>query len=610
MAAPKGAKTEAGRKKLAKRVVMELRAGIRQYAVRQPRHDRLKALHGNDPPDPETKAFPDASKASYPIMQVKIDALGTFVMNVMTAQEPYCVSQTYKKDDTNLFQERVVGFFLVKDGLKLKLSAISPDMGLYNVGVLKTDWKTDGTDLDTTPSVEVTPIEVHDFVPYPAIYAELAKCKTVGDRFWLRRSQIKQAQRENKFFEVELPTQGGKSNKRAESQTETAGHVPDDNAGQNANDQIELFDVTFKADDDGGKEQWFRGTVAFNEEVFLTLDRHELDRPGYHRFSYKNDYTEFWSKQSVGNDLQGVQNNAIELFRNLIDGIKMNIYGAIFTQSAFMAEEYKTFGPGDIVSMPTVGDIVPYNPKADLNFIPQTLQQMSDLADTIARIRQISTAGAPDKGVTATAESISNQGQQAGLDDYIATASFGGLVSLFDYAHELIALHIDEWMPVFAEFLNLQEGDEERIAMPALWRPNTSSVGATPGAQIQLLQTLTERSQLPGSSIDPYDLDTRLVSLVARMGFTDSTGLQLPQQVEEVVSTVARRAGIDPQLIMDALEQAQETQELIQDGETVERKEDSIETIRVGMGLPEEKPCPACSEKTDGGASGGNGKAA
>ena len=591
---PKRAKGKDGLTLLANQIRQEIDSGERQRKTRLKKFDRLLQFYLDQPPDPTNEAFPGASRAHKNIIQVKVDALGTNVARTLTSQEPYCVASVVdasaiveEGDELQVNLEKMVGFFVKKGRLRDFLSAVSVEAGLYNTGVIKTKWSTVGSKIDPTPGPVFKMVEAHNLSVFPATVYDIWDAKTVADRYWLRRAQVTEAQRKGVFAKTKaLSEVSEEGSARAENQPSVLGHIFGDSAGSEENDRMELWDVTFRDFDEAGDEVWWNGILAKKDGVWLRLDKLRYSRPEYHVFRYKSMVGEFWSKSSVANDLQGEQISAMNLQRSLEDGIQFNIYGAVFTTSSGLGEQYSKYGPGDIIEGEFGSEFNILNPKADLGYIPTAIDGALGYADQIARISAPGTGG-ESTADTATEATIIRAGQQAGVDDYLGTFSIG-LVSLWEMVHEYLDIHKGEWYSKLGVFLGVTEQDVKALTAPTMWEPNTSSVGSTPGNQLQVVQMLNEALQM-GYPLSKTELTKKMLWIASRLGLSGADKL-FAGTPEAILDELSKATGIDPTLLAKAVETAQQQQQVIQEGQT--RAEDATigNDLLAGMGVTGEQP--------------------
>lgn len=576
---------------LAKDLSMQIRSGESEgRQVRKDRFDRVYQQYLQEGPVPVEKDFDGASESTLNIMQVKIDALGTNVMRTMTTQEPYCVAQTFNTDGANSIIEKVVQFFAVKAGVEDRLSSVSPDAGLFNVGIIHNEW-TDGDWQDPTPGERLSAIEVQDFFIYPpSIADEPMKAWSMGHRVWVSKSDLELMKARGEIADIPSHT-GDPGSVREENFPNVSGHIHHETAGSKDNDLAELWWVYYRDRKNKRDRNWYRALVSEKDDKILYSQKLTKKLPCYHVFRYKNTKGEFWSKSSVGNDLQGVQLDASSLVRKWLDGIDWNVQGVGFAQSSGSGEQFIEVKPGALTEGEWQEAPNYQFPKADLSHIPVALGWFVDYADQIARISQSGTGGKEGGETTATQAAIMRAGQQAGVDDYIQTAG-KGLVSLYASIHEDLVENMGSWYPVFGDFLQVSEEETAALRMKTQWRLNTKSIGTTPGAQLQVVQMLSEKQaigmQSGGSSIDPYMLDTLTLQLAVRLGLPGAEKMQLPKDPQQMIVLLAQTMGIDPELLMEGVQQAQQATQAIQEAEKNVAKQKQIETVATGLGVPVE----------------------
>ena len=574
-------------KALGVKVADYVKAGVRQREEnRKERFDRLKSLYLHDAPVPETMAFKGASVAHLNVMQVKIDALGTNVMRTITSRSPYFVAQTYKNKQQNIVIEKVVQEFLDRAFLPDQLAAISPDAGLFNTGVLYVKWCPYGNDFDPIPGIEIVPLETHDHFCYPAGVAdEPWKAKAVGHRIWVRKSLVEARKRSGEYADGKTESPSDPQEERQRAEPSVTGFITHDSAGSNDNDLQPLWYVCFKHTV-GNEEKWYWGLLSEVDAEFLQLKPYAETRPPYHVVRYKPTKGEYWSLSSVGNDLQGIQLEINNLLREWLDGIKWNSYGVMVGSSFGRAEEHTKFAPGDFLNVDAESNTQYFNPSAKLDYVPGAIELLLGYADQVVRISQESSGG-ESPGTTATQAAIRQAGMKQGVDDYISTAG-KGCVSLVEHVHELVVNHMEEWWPVLAEYMGLSEEDAQTLELPTRWALNTNSIGSTPGNQVQVLQMILEASGAnPQMGLDMRGLGYQILVQAERMGVSGATELQLPETPEQMIGVLAQVMGIDPMILQDAIQQAQQAQQMAMEGEKNERRKKIGEAVASGMGVPE-----------------------
>lgn len=590
--APASAQTMEGLRLLGVRVADEVIAGRQAVeSVKSELYDRLKSLVTHDAPKPEKPPFKGASSAHLNVMQVKGDALATNVLGTMFAKKPYCVAMAgWDKDRfrRNLVAERVVQFFVDKGMATFAVQESSQDAFLYNVGPVFTEFVPTGDGFDPTPTVKYRSIEAFDhFVYPPSVVSRLWEdpVKSCGHRIWKRRSSCDALKKKGVYADIPVSSDLPEGVRQAAEQSVTK-HIPHDSAGQKANDLLPLWYVCFKDVDSSGDEVWWWGLISEHDKQFLQLRRHKEPRPPYHVLRYKPNKGEYWSKCTVGNDLQGVQIEINNLLRMWLDGTKWNIYGTSVGQSFGRSDQMLQMEPGGVTLLDNPKDAQYWNPGAELAYIPEALQFLLAYADQIVRISQEFTGGESESS-TATQAAIRQAGMRAGVDDYIATASLS-IVSLYEYTHLLAVSNVEAWWDELSVFLGLTDEDRALLEEPVMWQPHTAGIGATPGTQVQILQMVMESLLTLKAPIDVRLLAEQILVQAERMGLAGSQEMMLPEGPEDSLRELSQILGIEPLILEDAVKQAAMVQQAAMEGQKNDERAKIGEAVASGMGVPPE----------------------
>ena len=151
----------------------------------------------------EDKAFPEESDAHLNVMQLKIDALSTQVINNIAQNKPYCHAVTSQGSEVSSLLEKIVQGEVEKARYDMVLRKIGPSVGWANTGIISDEWASE-VGLEMRPGVKLTAIDPSDFVVYPAVVSEIVEAKVVGSRFHRRRKEIEELIEKGVYIDVDF----------------------------------------------------------------------------------------------------------------------------------------------------------------------------------------------------------------------------------------------------------------------------------------------------------------------------------------------------------------------------------------------------------------------
>lgn len=554
---PKGYETPAKRKEKAQDMASRIYAGEQDRKKRSPRWDACKSFYYNEPSKRGDLPYEGAANEHVNVTQVAVDALSTHVVGTITSQSPYCQA-TFPTTDQELLKrinklQEAVWFMMERADIENALHSVAQPAGWSNCAHIKVSWDGDRPKFDVHEPDEC------------GVYPSNVKVLGDGMLYWTsfsRRKEEIERLRKSPDETIKYLSEG------SVSPTDPAGdkdmsypsgrdEIP--TTTSNTDDApVKLYRVCFKDDD---QKTWW-GTISAKDSVFLKFDEVPEDylECDLFKFAFKNETgTGYYSKGSVVNDLQTGQLTANELMNLLLDGIRMNSYGVMVSESYPGASTEDTYGPGDWLQRPGMSTAKMFNPQAQLNYVPETMWSVIGYQDKVARISSMGSGGQLKSGATATEAGGLLAGQQAGVNEYIKVfgRALKGDKGLFAYVQKLMYVHWEDWIEKLGPFLGLDDNDYEVFALPIDWKLSASTPSATPASQIQAVQSIVPlAAQMPGLGLDQYKIGAALVRNLQKMGVFEAGEFQLPEDPTALLQQLSIKTGIPPQLLLRAVENA------------------------------------------------------
>lgn len=538
-------------------IVKEIDAAL---AARSKRHPRW--IQNRDMTYGETQnapAYEGAYTGNFNLIPQKVDALGASVVDVITSVKPFCVAKCYDDSSKEGKLERVLQFFVDLSGFKHALKSVSKPAAWANMGWVKVIW------LEKENRFDFRVIEPDMTLVYPAHVERLEDAKLFGDLRYMRKSQVEQLISEGYYKKAKLIPVDPEEELKGESIR------PLTTTAQSEGDrEVCIFDG-YRYD---GK--WKKITAV--RETGDILKEDEIQNPHKNGFCYGEAYYKpraakdgYYPATSVVQDAAQLQIDINSTVANLIDGTKMNVFGAFFTKGGQAAAKMVSkIEPGGIYEMDT-DSMVPYQPKADLDYLLPLVEALLRQGDSVFRISQMAT-GVQVAGVdTATEAGGLLQGQQRSIDEYIENFSTC-VKGCYKYMTYILDLTWDMWFPIYGKALKLKPEDRDMFQGHHTWEVNVASSGATPSAQLNLLTMLMNLSADPATGINKYEVASKVVEAAERMGVTNAQGLQTSRDPMELVLELsaaleAQGTPIDPEILLKKLaEGVFEQQSSVQSG--------------------------------------------
>lgn len=525
-------------------IANEIRAGLDGRSKRTARWKQNRDMVYGETQN--TEAYEGAYTGNFNLVPQKIDALGASVVDVICSVKPYCVARCYSDSRPEDKIEKVVQFFADLSHLKTALKGSAKPAAWANMAWIKIIWLEDELKFDFRA------LEPDQTVVYPAHVERLEDAKLFGDRQYMRRSMIEAEMSSGRYKKVDLtPSDVESSGQNVKAEEVRSAAV------SSADEEIEVWQI-YRTED--GKS-WKKMTVTAQGHILKSDDVGDIRRDGHCYaelfFKPRSSKDGYYGASSVVGDLSQLQIDINSTFANLIDGTRMNTFGAFFsTGGQGTARQVGNVVPGGIYEIET-DSLQPFNPNADLKYLPGLIEMLLGHADAVARI-SAAAAGTQAVGVdTATEAAMMGAGQQQSIDEYIE--NFGtGVRAAFKYMQSVLVKTVERWFPLYGEKLGFDEEDKKAFSELTTWEINVSSSGATPQAQMQMLMMLNNLSADPATGFDKYEIAKRVAETAERMGVTNAQGLQQSRDPVELIEKLAESfalAGtpIAPEMLLQAV---------------------------------------------------------
>lgn len=536
MPLPPNLRDRAKRDKFTEWVCGLVQSGLDEVSGLKQRWDAVEGFYRGDPPNWSCRYWKGAQLRHFPLIKPKVDALGANVIGTMTSQRPYVLGSLRGSSKRLEDLENQIQFFFNIGELDRVLSEVSPIAGCTNMAIVRASFETTSQGYHSLKpqrggmaygpvafaGVEYEVIHPADFVVLGNSAYGLARALGAGNRFYRSLKEIQQLQQLGRYIECDLHSGDDPSDNEAGRSWPNSRLQPKVEQ-RNEDNKVELFEIYVRCDlgadqerGVGGKfkpkkpynEKWWCLTVAFQQRKLLKIKELQVSRPPYAIFRYQPpEYGSIYSSGSVGNDLQGLQMQKIDV-RNLLNyGSQYNMFLPIFTDGAIPKDKVE-LQPGFMYGAP--GKVS--SPSSTFNpaWLLQELEWIERDADAITRIPQNATGQRATKDgqpITATESSIMGKAQEVGINQYIGQLG-QGVVELAEITAELLYLNYDVWSQVYGpkmapevqmmlEQLGISLAAEDSqvfvdnpadFLLPVQWQLHGSSYESTPGVQLQKLQ--------------------------------------------------------------------------------------------------------------------------
>lgn len=557
--------------------------GLDARSVRDDRYDQCEELYFSRPPARPYEAYDGAADAHLPIVQPKLDALGSLAVGTITSADPICRAAPYGKarnpDMLKLLErkEEIVWSFLKDAHLVARLEQIGPISGYTNAAHLFLDW-------NGIKGFKLDPKRPKEVVVWPASNIDCPQdARSVWRKAWMMKWQVEEKQeKEGWLSDGVLVATGNPSiddtNRMSVISQEQRGKLNTSNASYNISNQrvphnatnqddqfVQIYQGTFMAPGKDGKQSLFWGVMDYVAKTILYVEplseKHGYDRHGAFKFAFKEETGfGYWSRSSVADNLQEIQLYANELLSLAIDGLRFSIFGTVFASSYSGTSADTRTSPGQIVLGMVVEPQGTMLPRPDLNWLLPILQWLAQWADIVSHVTTEASGGQAKSHTTAASVDARQAGLAASVSSYIGC--FGSAIpDMFSYAEQLLVGHFEEAMltPCGA-MLGLTEDDKEALLLPCCWKLVASSPQWTPASQAQIVQQMLGpiKQMLPGAMVDDYNVANTMFSQLSRTSGVDTSGFQTPRTVEALIPNLAQMIGVDPSVVAQAIEVLQQ----------------------------------------------------
>lgn len=496
---------------------------------RSQRWARLRSYYLNASTD-VANDFEGANDNHYNHIQPKVDALNSYIQEVITQEKPYCEAKAFGSPDSAEVIERSVQSILDASGFDTMLGQALQRAALYNLGVLylgvsdaeRTTLEDGSVELHKPYRAKVRALEPEDFVCYPVNSQGFDDAMLVGHYIHLTREEIKEQYPNAKEID-KLP----------DSSDEIAGFedIPEygkpviHRAVKSSHQKVRLFWGFYKE-----KKNWVHCIIEPTTGEKIHTEKWPLNLLPYATFRYKWPSTKdgIYGCESPANDLQGNQIILSRLANQLLDAIDAASHGMTFTDAYLASNKSAEYGFGEVVSIPGASMLQTALPHTDINAILAAMQLFETNSDGIIRISQIG-QGQSDSAVdTASEVHLLAASQRAGMNAFLLTVSVG-LTEVYAFYAQRFAIDIDDWGNDYAELIGIDDFSEYgALVKPVLWAPRVRSAGTTTEAAFAAIQQVYAIAQNPLSGINQYELTKIALQTLEKMSGVSLEDLQTP----------------------------------------------------------------------------------
>lgn len=538
-------------------------ASIEQQGALPERWEQLEKDYSNQPSGGGVELIPGQPPRCLNITQPRVDQLVGAVCGPLTAQDPYFHAKGYNRDESDVkVNEATVHFLLREAGYERQLriatrvTCMAEPAAFHFQLCLDTGVESrQVTDSAIEPRFnKVFPrllvIHPKHQVFYPAAVGALDRAVVCGRCLWKTREEIRTLIESGEYLDYEIAPLG------ENPQSDEAGRrqewsLTNETIGITNPDHflIRCYELIFKKKLKGDPApRYYRAILAFRQKLLLRIERYEYSRPWLFEHFLHEEYEAYYRANPVTQNLQQIQQAYNDLMNLMIDGSAMCAFPAGFTQNRMLQELFVKYEVGTIYIVDGDPKVEWIKPQFDPTEIPPFLQELKDMADAAIRMSQAGMGSQFKSGMTATEASGILQGQQAGLDEYRANASFSG-VQLCEFIRELAYIHFGDLVHTYGDDFPCQ--DREQLARPLMWEASGKSSENLPQTVINKLQVMMTFFQPflenPALMQSPYFDMAEVVKV-----FIDS--LNLPVPTDKILR--------DPQVAAQMLQMQQQQQQM------------------------------------------------
>ncbi len=591
----KGAESREKRDDIALRVCDMIEASRNAIEPLTDRWKRNQSFYNNVPDyhymqDQGTELPPDAPDHHMPLVQPIVDTLVESVVQPIIAMRPYCFA-SYIEGGRAENVENDVSFLMERGDFELAMWDASVLTGITGLGhfyipfevktqkMLSVGKELPGTAIDvqiplnaTVPledgrEVELSDISfagpvfytVHpeDMSVYPISVKVPDRMNWIGHGIDMRLQEVRERQTAGIWFADEpvVPSNQEDESAGRDSQQDLTSkfnvtEVKDETA------RVYCGEVRLDLDEDGIEEKYYVA-VASDQKILLDIVPLTRKKSKYVQMRMSIEHNTYYPQGSVANSLQGNQ-----LFYNEMHNILLDSARHLSGPFTIMKGE-----------PPDGQTVTKYNPWQIL-WVPddiqkETIEPKIDLSAASAAIAQIEKQSFASAGLSQNDLGQKVPGDITATED-VNLKSFGTLrqtgyrlragISV-ERAAEVVYEHYKaNYLLLKALYGGLLKATPEDMSKPVIFRLAGSSTIASPGQQIQMLQTLVQLIPALISldpsvqhSVDPMEILT---------GFLDASGLNIAEKVVRPPDEAARamRLAQIQQIVGESFAEFQNTQ--------------------------------------------------
>lgn len=421
--------SDESRQKIGRLLYQYVTAGIDVQGRAPKWWEAVERQYRNEAPD--SPLGPDGQDAGYqqfhmPLSQPRLDMLAAQVCTVICKQVPVMMDT---EDDENVADARQrLGHDVWKDaGFESRIRDAAAITGCTDLAYIR-----------LTPSyanrgaVEMDVIHPDVVSVFPALPQGIQAAQCVGHQLFMRRFVCDSMMDSGDYYKVENLGASSQDESDIDSEQRHTGTNLGETSPSRDAELIEVWPCVVrlnlaKIEDPEStvvEEKLYWASLDFKGAQLLKLEEYGFDYIPYFRFRFIGSPRYFYSGQSVGRNLYGIQDMYNSLWSGFFGGAMQAASGGpVVGEGLTDGEKYKKFGMFSIIEadspvQPWQGAV-----RFDGQPFPTMIAACERVADQVSRISQ-NTQGAQALGsTTATEQSIIAAGVATGIEQYISRFS-------------------------------------------------------------------------------------------------------------------------------------------------------------------------------------------
>ncbi len=373
--------------------------------------------------------------------------------------------------------------------------------GLHsNIGSIRVRPKLDAS--GSVVGLDIDSILPENLMAYPVYVQSTSKLKTVGLYFEEPLYRVKLKMQQGMFYDIPDITPGVVDNSEAyDSMFNRRG---DPNQASTYNDEplgmwelVTEFDINELEGKNPKKLDYKKYIVVYAEDAkkILSCQPYGAEADGVF-YPYDDPWivdvrmnlseSQFWPNDSAGTAMQDIQQLYSRVFTLIEQGSEMAAFGVLLVFGGSIGSEMKKIRPGMIIDglMPgmTIKEVrFPFDP----NVLPQILQKLEQVVDSLTGIGRLGTGQALPSGATATEASALIQSMQEVKDEYVDAVA-PAVAQLWKLAFNYLKIHYKDLKIALGDAICCTE--EELLGVSIDFEVTGTTQASNPGMLLQKLQ--------------------------------------------------------------------------------------------------------------------------